>query len=104
MSVFKDSRFKGSYVFLDENTREKEKITYLSPFRDNILSQQIDDASIVFEQGMRVDILAQQYYGSALLDWVIMDANPKYLSPFDIKHGDVLVLPSPERVTQIARA
>lgn len=103
MAVFKDSRFKGSYIFLDDNKRESEKITYLSPFRENIVYPEIEDTNIVFEQGMRVDILAKKYYGSEQLEWVIMDANPKYLSPFDIKPGEVLVIPNAERVIAHAR-
>lgn len=96
MAVYESSRYKGSYIFIDD---DKEKaIPYLSPFRDNVFNPEMDDLVIVFEAGMRIDILARRYYGLETMDWVIMDANPKYSSPFDIKVGDHIVIPSPERV------
>ena len=99
MVVNDNSRFKGAYIFLDE-TRDKEQggRTYLSLFRDNYYDSKLGDLQIVFEAGMRIDLLAYDYYGDETLDWVIMDANPKYNSPFEISVGDLVVIPHPNRV------
>lgn len=97
MAVFKNSRFKGSYLFLDEK-KDGEGVMYLSPFRENVIEPAIDDFKIVFTEGMRLDILAKEYYGTERLDWVILDANPKYLTPFEIQVGDIINIPNPERV------
>lgn len=100
MPVKDSSRFKGHYVFQDEDklNKEGEEIMYVTPFRENIVEPEMDDIRVMFEENMRVDLLAYEYYGDVHLDWVIMDANPKYFSPFEIKVGDVIVVPNPERV------
>lgn len=96
MAVFENSRHKGSYIF-DDGREDSEKL-YLSPFRENVVEQELGDFKITFEEGMRIDILAREYYGSEKLEWIIMDANPKYNSPFSIKVGDVITIPNPERI------
>lgn len=45
-------------------------------------------------QGDRLDSLAYKYYGDAQRWWVILDANPNYMTPWDIKPGDILSIPS----------
>ena len=44
--------------------------------------------------------LAYEYYNSEKLYWVILDANPKYMSELDIQVGDVIIIPkySPQGV------
>lgn len=99
MSVHDNSRYKGSYIFLDENTNPEDGgVRYLSPFRTNIYNPELGDLQITFGEGMRVDLLAYDYYGDSSLEWIIMDANPKYLSPFQIKVGDIITIPNPQRV------
>ena len=99
MTVFDSSRFKGAYILHDkDSTSEPEGVMYLSPFRDNIYKKELSDLELVFEAGMRIDLLAKEYYGNETYDWVIMDANPKYLTPFEIKVGDKIVIPNPQRV------
>lgn len=99
MVVNNGSRFKGQLVYLDDSrNREDGGIQYLSQFRDNQVKRELGDIYITFEEGMRLDSLAHEYYGNPLLEWVIMDANPNYLSPFMIKVGDTLCIPNPERV------
>jgi len=64
------------------------------PRRD--LEVEKDDRGIShqWKLGDRIDILAARYYGDEQLWWVIMDANPRYLSSLDIKIGDVLAIPT----------
>lgn len=96
MTVHKSSRYNGSYLMLD--TDIEGGLTYIAPLRDNIFKPELEDTTIIFKEGMRVDLLAHEYYGDYNLDWVIMDCNPKYNSPFEIKVGDLLVIPQTERV------
>lgn len=97
--IHESSRFKGELIlFDDDNLQNGEEIQYLTPFREAIVSPEEDDFKITFKKGMRVDLLAHEYYEDVHLDWVIMDANPKYFSPFDIQVGDLIVIPNPERV------
>lgn len=37
--------------------------------------------------------IAYKYYGNEKLYWVILDANPKYMSELDVQVGDVLIIP-----------
>ena len=37
--------------------------------------------------------IAYKYYNNEKLYWVILDANPKYMSELDIQVGDVLIIP-----------
>ena len=99
MTVHDRSRFKGSYIFLDERTNTEDGgVRYLSPFRDNVYKSELGDLQIIFEDGMRVDLLAYEYYNDETLEWVIMDANPQYLTPYEIKVGDKINIPNPQRV------
>lgn len=99
MGVHENSRFKGNYILLDEDTKPEEGGTmYLSPFRENIYDPELGDLEITFEQGMRVDLLAYDYYGDESLEWVIMDANPQFFTPRDIQVGEQVIIPNPKRV------
>ncbi len=48
-----------------------------------------------------LDGLATRFYYEPNLRWVILDANPQYRSEFDIKPGDVLLIPDYEEVVGI---
>lgn len=95
MAIYNNSRFAGSYTYQDDNNRD---IVFLDPIREAQFKPETDDLLIQFEDGMRLDILAKELYGDEQLEWVILDANPQYLSPFDIKSGDLLYVPLPEKV------
>lgn len=45
-------------------------------------------------QGDTIDHIAYRYLGDSNLWWVIMDVNPEVLRPWDIKIGDILVIPT----------
>lgn len=52
-------------------------------------------------QGENLPLLANKYYGDTQLWWCILEANPKYRSPLDIRHGDVLIIPRLSEVLKI---
>lgn len=43
----------------------------------------------------RLDILSYRYYGSPFFDWLILYANPEYISEFDIPDGTIIRVPFP---------
>lgn len=58
----------------------------------------------------RLDKLSQKYYGSPFYDFLILYANPQYISEFDIPDGALIRIPFPlssartdfeEKLTQI---
>lgn len=49
-------------------------------------------------QSDTLSTIANQYYEDAQLWWVILEANPSYSNAFDIKVGDILVIPSKDEV------
>jgi hypothetical protein len=44
---------------------------------------------------MRFDKLAQKYYGNAFYDFLILYANPEYISEFDIPDDTLIRIPFP---------
>lgn len=49
----------------------------------------------------RMDKLAQRYYDNPFFDWLILYANPSYISEFDIPTGTIIRIPFPlERARQ----
>ncbi len=43
----------------------------------------------------RMDVLSQQYYGTPYMDWMILWANPEWISEFDIVDGTTIRIPFP---------
>lgn len=64
----------------------------------NIEIGEEDDRHIVrSEEAGRLDLISYKYYGNTDYWWVIAIANDIYF-PFDVKVGDVLVIPSRVKV------
>jgi hypothetical protein len=98
MAVYKGSRYKGSYVYADDQNRD---IIYLDLIQEYKFLPSKEDLMIEFKQRDRLDLLAQELYGDPALEWVILQANPQYDSPLDIRPGDVINVPLPEKVSDI---
>lgn len=47
-------------------------------------------------QSDRLDFLAYNYLGDARLWWVILELNPQYLTPEDVRIGDIITIPTVE--------
>lgn len=52
-------------------------------------------------EGDTLDGLAYKSYGFTALRWAILDANPKYRTEFDIKNGDIILIPSYRDVVEV---
>lgn len=79
------------YNFIDETrgiipTLHRRRIVKLTPDSEVIRYQ--------IKQGDTLDGLAYEYLGDSSLWWFLLDINPEYLSPFDIKVGDILLIPT----------
>lgn len=92
MVVYKGSRLSQVRVLQDANNA-----SYIQ-FPQDIFSGNLKDIEIIFKEGMRLDNLANQYYGDPQLDWVILQANPGFATPEDIQPGDSVTIPLPKRV------
>jgi len=60
--------------------------------------EQDDDILVTVEDGMRLDLLAYQYYGDAELMWVILQANDIFCYPYGVYVGKQIRLPHRDRV------
>lgn len=58
-------------------------------------------ATYTWIEGDTLDGIAFKNYGKTALRWAILDANPQFRSEFDIKPGDVLLIPAYEEVVSI---
>ena len=52
-------------------------------------------------EGDTLDGVAYRYYGFSALRWAILDANTKYKTEFDIKCGDIILIPDYEEVVSL---
>lgn len=52
-------------------------------------------------EGDTLDGVSYRYYGNSALRWAILDANPKYRTEFDIKNGDIILIPNYEEVVSL---
>lgn len=93
MGIYKNSRYEGTFLYQDE-----DGTTFIDPIYSPRFKPVKEDYMIEIRDGDRLDILAKELYGDETLEWVFMDANPQYSSPLDIKTGDYLNVPNPERV------
>jgi hypothetical protein len=62
-----------------------------------ILPSKSTDKKYIYKVGMsRMDKVSQQYYGSPLFGWLIMQANPQYSgNEWVIPDGSILTIPYP---------
>ena len=52
-------------------------------------------------EGDTLDGVSFRYYRISALRWAILDANPKYRTEFDIKNGDIILIPDYEEVVSL---
>jgi hypothetical protein len=91
--VFENSRYASGDIYYDEDVD--------SPFivmDDLTINPDTTDYYYQYKSWDRLDILANQFYGSPQKKWIILNANPQYVTELDIKAGDIIVIPNPERM------
>lgn len=101
MAIFKGSRYQTTSTYNYYN-----KTTKFTPlFRRRKISDSLSNIKKTYKTYLwkttdRIDILAYNEYGDSSLWWAILDANPQYMSPFDINVGDMLTLPPYESIRE----
>lgn len=92
--IYKGSRYTNTEVY---HRNEIEVFKRRELFDYNVKNAQIH----TFIQGENLSRLAQQYYEDTQLWWCILEANPQYRCPLDIKYGDKLIIPHRDEVLKI---
>ena len=96
MAVYDNSRYL--------HTRQSTRLGWNSPtleVRKRFTFNQETCANHEWCQGDTLDGIAHRYYGISALRWAILDANPKYRTEFDIKSGDIILIPDYEEVVSL---
>ena len=88
MAVYENSRYL--------HTRVMTRLGWDSPtlqMRERFSFNQDNCTSYEWCDGDTLDGVAYKYYENTALRWAILDANPKYRTEFDIKNGDIILIP-----------
>jgi phage tail protein X len=96
MAVYENSRYL--------HTRQSNRLGWDTPtleIRQRFTFNQEDCTMHEWCEGDTLDGVAFRYYGICALRWAILDANPKYRTEFDIKNGEVILIPDYEEVVSL---
>lgn len=96
MAVYENSRYL--------HTRIETRLGWDSPTLQMRKRFQFNqDSCELYEwcEGDTLDGVAYKFYEQTALRWAILDANPKYRTEFDIKNGDILLIPDYDEVVDI---
>ena len=96
MAVFENSRYL--------HTKQYTRLGWESPtleMRQRFTFNQKDCTNYVWCEGDTLDGVAYRQYGISALRWAILYANPKYKTEFDIKNGDIILIPNYEEVVSL---
>lgn len=96
MAVYENSRYL--------HTRVMTRLGWNSPtlqMRERFSFNQDNCTSYEWCDGDTLDGVAYKYYENTALRWAILDANPKYRTEFDIKNGDIILIPDYDEVVNI---
>ena len=96
MSVYENSRYLHTkqYTRLGWNSNTLE-------IRNRFTFNQEKCTYYEWTDGDTLDGVAYRYYGISALRWAILDANTKYRTEFDIKNGDVILIPDYDEVVNL---
>lgn len=96
MTIYKGSRYQKVPVYknLIENGPNAGRLLPTLRRRLNPDVSTRGSSVYQFKQGDRLDLLAHKFYGDSQLWWAILDANPLYMTPWDVPAGVLLVIPT----------
>lgn len=103
MAIHIGSRYQASVI---DNFYDVNKNTLIPMISRRQLSQALinipasDYTTRVWEIHDRIDNVAYEEYEDSGFWWAIMDANPKYLTPYDIQVGDTIIIPPYEAIRE----
>lgn len=96
MAVYENSRYL--------QTREMTRLGWDTPtlqIRERFTFNQDNCELYEWCDGDTLDGVAYKYYENTALRWAILDANPKYRTEFEIKNGDVIMIPDYDEVVNL---
>ena len=96
MAVYENSRYL--------HTRLYNRLGWETPtleIRERFTFNQEDCTLHEWCEGDTLDGVSYRYYGFCALRWAILDANLKYRTEFDIKNGDVILIPNYDEVVNL---
>lgn len=101
MAIHAGSRYQASIVddFYDIKTGNLVPMInqrQISPALVNISASEY--TTRIWGVTDRIDNVAFEEYEDSGFWWAIMDANPKYLTPYDIQVGDTIIIPPYEAI------
>ena len=94
MAVYDNSRS------INTNLEERDGVSKLGFYTRNSFNME-NATAYTWKEGDTLDGVAYNNYGISEFRWAILDANPQYRTEFDIKVGDVLLIPSFEEVVDL---
>ena len=97
--IYENSRYARGYLLKDK----KDEGYYLAP-QPMQYETKSTDLIYQFEAGDRLDLVSKKFYGNPNYKWIILQANPQYMSELEIKKGDILVIPNPQEVEAYVNA
>lgn len=96
MAVFENSRYL--------QTRQTTRLGWDSPtlnIRKRFSFNQENCETYEWCEGDTLDGVSYKFYEDCALRWAILDANPKYRTEFDIKNGDIILIPDYDEVVNL---
>ena len=99
MAVFENSR----YLHTTLSNRLGWEVPTLD-IRERFVFNEADCSVHTWVEGDTLDGVAYKFYNNTALRWVIIDANPKYRTEFEIEKGDTLLIPKYEEVVNLINA
>lgn len=96
MAMYEDSRYLQTRMLSRKNFD-----TAIMEIRKRFSFNQENCETYEWNEGDTLDGVAYMFYGNTALRWAILDANPKYRTEFDIKSGDIILIPDYEEVVDL---
>ena len=84
------SRYKST---LTNESTENKNLKYNTTIYEEV-PERNDDVFLVSQTGDRLDLLANQYYGSPAYWWIIANANNIHDGKLGLKDGTILRIPA----------
>ena len=94
--IFENSRYTDTYLL---NGIGAEPIYFSNT--DIKVDKSPNDLVYTVKAGDRLDSIAYEFYKDCQLKWKILYANPEFETELDIKAGDVIIIPDPDKAREV---
>jgi hypothetical protein len=87
------SKPEDRYIKVETKTRPDGKLVYQSCIPKSIVVNELNDIQIVVSETDRMDVIANNVYGSAMDWWKIAAANKRTNGSLHLKPGTTIFIP-----------